>query len=395
MKMKFRGMTLAAMLLSASTVASGEENEVTYDGDGFVTPVAFVGDVASEEDAYFAEDASYAMRAETAARSNNSGAVRSASHSVQQAPQFAPARQPARQPVQQPVRQQYAPIGAAQLQPVGFNSGYSSAGYCDAGCSVGCDSGCDSMGGSSCFSGMGGLTDMLGCSGSPGWARAEFLMWFVQPVETPPLVTVAPQGQFPDLTNPNTQVAFGGELDSDLSVGFRGDYGKWVTDDIGIGGRFWIIDESSDSYYRQSNGSDVSIGRPFFNTGLNQNDALIVALDGQFAGSVSAESSIDLLAAEAYARINFVSGSCCRTDLIGGYSYFQIDHLLTANSTTVNNGTGQIRTFSDLGETENRFQGGQIGFRHNGEERSLVGFVFDQGSLGQHGTNANRAGQSY
>ena len=360
MKTKFRGMTLAAMLLSASTVASGEQNDVAYDGDGFVTPVAYVGDVSSaEEDAYFAEDATQAIQANEAMKSAARATMRPASHTVKQIPQPEEASQPA--------ATRYAPVSASQLQPVGYDMGggteYSSpvAAYCDAGCDSGCDSQC---GGGAKYGNFG---DLFMCNSGSGWARGEILLWKVQDRDLPSLITTAPAGEFPDLLNPNAQTVFGGETDSDMSIGFRGDYGKYLTDDIGVGARFWIIDESSDDYARASDGSDISIGRPFFNTAIGQEFALLVAFAGvganDFAGSVDAESSIDLLGAEAYGRFNFVSASCCQMDLIGGYSHFSIDDTLRITSTSINTNpaTGQTRVFNDLFETENRFHGGQIG----------------------------------
>jgi len=369
MKIRLRGMTLAALMLSASTVAAGEQDSVTYVGDDDVTAATFVGDSSfSSEDAYFAEDASYAMRAS----SNNAAAsVKSASDSVNALGQADQAYLPIAPLYAPPGTELYTPAGTElyapaeteplrtvgydvnsypSMMPMGQMAGSSSMAYCDRGCDT---AGCGHR------KRRGGLADLFGCGGHETWARAELLLWFVQDRETPPLVTTAPTGNFPNL--PGASIAFGGDIQSDLSAGFRGDYGIYLSDNFGVGARFWIISESSDDYTRQSDGSDLSIGRPFFNTDLGINDALIVALNGAFAGDIHAESSLDMLGAEAYARLGFISGNQFRSELIGGYSYFQIDDTLRVNSTSVNIPSGQIRTFSDRFETENRFHGGQIG----------------------------------
>ena len=90
------------------------------------------------------------------------------------------------------------------------------------------------------------------------------------------------------------------------------------------------------------------------------NDAVLVALDGFVDGNVAAESFIEMLGAEAYARLNFSCSKSCQLDFVGGYSYFQVDDTLRLTSTSVT--TTSARTFGDLFETENRFNGGQVGF---------------------------------
>ena len=103
-----------------------------------------------------------------------------------------------------------------------------------------------------------------------------------------------------------------------------------------------------------------SIGRPFYNDELNINDALLAALAGNVDGSVTADSRIELLGAEAYARLNLSCNKNCQVDFIGGYSYFQVDDRLRITSTSES--STSARTFSDLFDTENRFNGGQVGF---------------------------------
>ncbi|NNE01048.1 MAG: BBP7 family outer membrane beta-barrel protein [Pirellulaceae bacterium] len=401
MKMNFRGMTLAALLLSASQTAYADDSQVEYDGDGTVTPVAFVGDMPSQsEDAYFAADANEASRLQRMRQAKN---VSTANHQVVRATSRPAASRPATtvatrtvapQVAPQTRQVQYAPISAMQLQPAGhqqvqqvglFGGGYSACdapGGCDMpgcdspGCSLfgggqigsgfsrggcsgsSCDGGCDSgnCGSSSC----GGLAGLFGLCSRDGWARHEALLWFVQDRKSPSLITTSAPGTLPEL--PNATTRFGGEINGDMSFGYRGDMGVYLTDNVGVGGRLWWLDDNEDSLSLSGNGSDQSIGRPFFDTTTNDENSLLVALQNNFAGSVSAISKLEMMAAEGYARINLGCTKSCQLDLIGGYSYFSVDDSLRITSTSIQNSNGRTRTYSDLFDTENTMHGGQIGF---------------------------------
>ena len=251
----------------------------------------------------------------------------------------------------------YSPVSHSDLQPhsmphhVGsellpmehYNLG------CDGSCDGGCDSGCG---------GIGGLMDRCDTT----WAKAELLLWFADERHSPPLVTTAGEGVAPELDQEGSQVAFGGELGGDVMPGFRIDAGRYLTKRFGIGGRFWILGEDSDPFSISGNAAGQSIGRPFFNTNLPGQGSVLVAFASNFEGSVAAESQLDLLAAEAYGRLMIGCSKDHRVDLIGGYSYFDIDDRLTISSTTRNiPGTGTANNFSDVFDAENEFHGGQFG----------------------------------
>ena len=379
MKKSIRGMTLTALLLSASQMAFADDSNNQYDGDGFVTPVAYVGDVPTKS-----EDAYFAATAEEAARATQRAQARPA----QVAPQPVQRRVARPAPVQpavlntapapqvQPV--QYAPLSISHLQPAGVQQvGCSCSmmgGGCDSpgcasmgGCSIGsgfaggCDSGgCDSMGCSSGSCGGGGLASAMGLCGKSGWARHEVLLWFLQDRSAPSLIATAPVGTLPRL--PAATTVFGDTLNGDMSVGYRGDMGLFLSDNLGVGGRFWVLSENEDEYSIADNGNNISIGRPFFNVLTDAEDALIVAFQNVFTGSVSGTSKLDMMAAEAYARVNLGCTKTCQLDLIGGYSYMSVDDELSLTSTTITQATGRTRTYNDLFDTENVLHGGQIGF---------------------------------
>jgi hypothetical protein len=199
----------------------------------------------------------------------------------------------------------------------------------------------------------------------------------------PVLIASADQGEVPILSpggalNGDVNNLFGGDVDGGLSAGFRADYGKWIHKNFGIGGRFWWIDENSDSFAaNNADGNNRSIGRPFFETdpgafnGIGESALLVAFNDGnsQFVGDVAAESKLEMWAAEAYGRFRLGCSSRHQLDFIGGYSHFEIeDKLRIASSTTtavsgpLDPPPGTFRTFEDFIKTENKFNGGQLGF---------------------------------
>lgn len=261
----------------------------------------------------------------------------------------------------------YRPIGATELQPATF-LGHIAGANCDS-CDGACDGGCDSASGKRHGHKLFSLFD---CCDDSTWASGEALLWFAQSRDMMPLVTVGPAGSDPtfsdNLTLPaGSSVAFGDSIDGGLSVGFRGDYGHWISSNVGLGGRFWIMSENDDSFAAGGVGTGTSIARPFLNLASAGEDSVIINNDGsgtlsQFGGDVSASSSLNLWAAEAYTRLKFSCDKQHRVEFIGGFSHFEIDDELSIASTSIENADSRVTTFSDRFEAENRFNGGQLGF---------------------------------
>ncbi len=209
------------------------------------------------------------------------------------------------------------------------------------------------------------------------WLSLEALMWFPQVRSSVPLVSTSPAGTLPELDRPASSVAFGGDnaFGGTIQGGFRVDGGVMLSENLGFGGRFWMLGQSSDTYDRNGDGTGGSIGIPFYDTDLStaaENAIRVAYADGinagdvDFAGSVSARSSFSVYAAEAYGRLRLLAGNGYRSDLIGGYSHFRIedDLSLNANTTQIEVGPGQGNRyrFHDSYTATNEFNGGQIGF---------------------------------
>ncbi|WP_158222795.1 BBP7 family outer membrane beta-barrel protein [Rhodopirellula sp. MGV] len=329
-------MTLAAMMLSASvSVHAGEKQfagDTEYAGNEQASQ-AFVGDLGVEPVAH---------------RTTHVGNLPS-----------------------------YAPISVGDMQ---LGGGIAQVGCtsCDA---PGCDGGCDASCGSSCDSGA--FAGLMNLCNKDGWIRAEGLIMFMQARQAPVLVATADPTEFPVLPDPNnppsgatTVPVWGGDdgLDGGVSGGTRFDVGRYFSDNFGIGGRFMWLSENGDDFSMSGNGTGMSIGRPFFqipltNPGTASESALIVnqasSNPGVVApqrGMVQSSFSTDLLSAEAYARMTYCHTKSARVELIGGYSYFRLDDNLSIYSRSINNNTNAFSSdFSEF-DTENEFNGGQIGF---------------------------------
>ena len=228
---------------------------------------------------------------------------------------------------------------------------------------VGCDAACDSA----CESDH-------GCN---WWIGGEALLWFVGDRDAPSLLVQSDEGTVPVPGQPGFQSIFGGSIADDLLPGFRVDGGVYVTENIGLGGRYWQLFNGDSTFDYEGFGSGATVGRPFFNTDLGVDDAFLINtdidLDGgatqQFAGTFIAESEFDVWAAEAYGRVRLSGTKDHALDLIGGYTHLELDNSLVVGSGTVTiddgiggSAVGTQRTFLDAVATRNEFDGGQVGF---------------------------------
>lgn len=343
MRIYLRGLTMTAVLLSTSASLAADPQNHTFVGD-------------SEAEYYGEESAKADYR--TGFLSEEDGGVYQASASAHVGDEpIAPLAMPGVQAAapHSPTTATYQPAGLRKLHTHTASSYATSS--CDGGCGGSCDGGCSTRS---------QMTKMMSGKCPQMWIQAETLLWFPQARSAPPLAVVAPAGDVPFLTTPGIST-IGDEFGNNLSPGFRGDIGRYFGNgNFGIGGRLWILSEDDDSFSLADDGTNLSIGVPFLDTsGFGENAAIIALQDGNvpgFIGSVSGESSLDMLAAEVYGRLNLGRGKEHHTDLIGGYSYFGIDDNLSLNaSLTQLPGDGGTTTFSDRFNTENEFHGGQIG----------------------------------
>ncbi len=345
MKTKWKMLALTAMLSAGTTTANAADN-------------GYVGDLG--EDAYYAESSEY-----VGDLYNDDRAEPTAS----QVP-YEESAEPA----------QYFP---SELEPVSFvgdsqpyYQGDVGSGIAMTSASCGCQSGdCGGSCGNACAP-VACTPSRRVASKTGAWMTAEALLWFPQVRSTIPLVSTNDAGVLPELDQGAT-TAFGGQdaFGGDLQAGFRLDGGVMLSEDFGMGGRFWMLGEAEDSYNAGGDGTTGSIGIPYFDSDLvadQENSLKIAFTDGNaagevdFQGDISVNTTLEMYGAEGYGRFRLLGGKGYRSDLIGGFSHFGIEENLTLAATTtqteVGAGQGDVYTFNDDITAENEFFGGQVGF---------------------------------
>ena len=265
--------------------------------------------------------------------------------------------------------------------------GASCDGGCGAGCAAGCDAGCDALGcdASGCTSsGCGGGCGSL-CACERFWIRAEYLLWWVDGMNTPPLVTssdptTTAAGDVGVLGQLGTNLLYGG---SDLSDGVRSGgrlrFGYWLGDDccLGITGSLWGLGGDDDEFTLSSSG-DPALARPFFNVDplVNGPDAELIAYPNLLDGTISARASSELYSGSLLLRgLLCCHENACQTvservSLVGGYRFFRMNESLDITENLVVTATGglvaQGTTFDiqDSFRTSNEFHGSEFGLSY-------------------------------
>lgn len=362
MKRNLKRLALLAMLLSGSQIAQGDQSGLS------------VGDLPGYgETAYFHEDATYAVGAEVPTNfvgdhhvgdshvgdlpteAFSAAGIHAASHAL---PKPIPSVLNA---APKPLAGSLPGKKIANLKPL---KSVKAGGDCDPACdsSNGAKSAAKSL--------MGRMTNRL--EAGDYWMSSEALLWFTPNRSMPALITTSDPGTLP-VDRPgalgNVQTVFGDDINGEVSGGIRFDLGKQVSEDFSIGGRFWWLGNNDDSYFASDDGSNMSIGRPFYNLLIPEADAYLIASDPgsevsvDFSGSIAAQSQLKLWAAEGYGKLSLAKVDNATFDLIGGYSHFSISDMLWIQSVAIRQDTARIRRLTDTFDIENEFNGGQIGFQ--------------------------------
>ncbi len=264
-----------------------------------------------------------------------------------------------------------AGFGERLVQPAGHRSAprglrsRASSQACNTCYSDSCQGGCGASRGGSLASGD--------CN-QDTWLRAELLLWFPQARRSPILAATNSQpGGLPIVGQPGFTSRFGGEIGTGLETGFRADVGKYFADgQLGLGARLWFLSDAEEGYAGQSDG-DVALGLPIFDTQFGAEDAVLAAFDPnngfdpELNGTLNVDTELSIASSEFYARLLFAEGKDYRVDMIGGYSYFNIEDDLSLRLSAVrvaNPADGLTRNFRDHFNTTNNFHGGQIGFEN-------------------------------
>lgn len=212
------------------------------------------------------------------------------------------------------------------------------------------------------------------------WGSVDLLYWTRQGRSLPPLVSTSPPGTprnagptnpiAATIGQPTTSILFGGDrVNDNWHGGVQIELGTWLDDhrEIGIGMRVFAVDEDEVSFSATSAGTTI-LGRPFFNTQIGKEDALLVAFtnadptQGPFtAGTVTAVTKNQLYGGDGFLRVNWGRGFGYSVDIVGGYQYTRINDSLIVTHDFRDLGTGDEFFGLDSFSTRNDFHGGEFG----------------------------------
>ena len=136
------------------------------------------------------------------------------------------------------------------------------------------------------------------CGRGTFWIRGEYLHWWTDGLEVPPLVTSSPAGTPQNeagiLGQPSTSVLFGDTgLNDDNRSGGQVTFGCCPAGcNVGIEVSYLVLEQESVSFQSTSQGDPV-LARPFFNVETQRNDAYLVAFSELAEGSVSVAANTE------------------------------------------------------------------------------------------------------
>jgi hypothetical protein len=198
-------------------------------------------------------------------------------------------------------------------------------------------------------------------AGGAFWAEAEYLYWQTKGDTLPALVTTGPTGV---LGAPSTSVLLGqSTVNEDWRSGVRVRAGYWFDSgrSMGLEAHFFGLENISTDFSASSNGTPL-LARPFFNIGLNAQDAMLIASPAVGPGQVSASETSRLLGAGIAFRKQLCD-ACALGPVAGliGYRYLHLRDALGVSSTTNFVQLGATFAVTDQFETRNDFHGLDLG----------------------------------
>ncbi|QDV44943.1 hypothetical protein Enr13x_48150 [Stieleria neptunia] len=223
-----------------------------------------------------------------------------------------------------------------------------------------CDTlGCDSMG-------------MMKHQRTAFSVHTEYLLWSLDAVDLPALVTTSPTGTSADdtgrLGQSGTSVLFGGTgVGDELRSGARVTL-NWGVNACGDGFELSGLGVFEDTEtFRDSRSL---LARPVFDTGSNTESAMLIAHPDFLTGNISVQVDSELYAFDVMRRQRLCTSSCDQLDLLVGYRHGRLDESLRIDqASTFTAAQGQIiagttQSLFDDFQAENRFHGAQIGLHY-------------------------------
>lgn len=270
----------------------------------------------------------------------------------------------------------YGSVAAPAASWAAGCEGQAGCGYGDA-CASGCDVQASCGYGGPCASGWDGR---VGCLGPRVWGRAEYLLWWTDEMQVPPLVTTSTDGTAQDeagvLGQSGTSTLFGGSgLISSTRSGGRFTLGLWLDPcrRSAVQASYLMLGDKTETF-STSEADFAILARPFFNVSGDpaalpaHQDALLIAFEDFVEGSIAVSAKAGFQEAEVLFRHEVFQGCDSHLDFLMGYQFARLDDELRIDQSTVSLDEeetivplGTTIELFDLFDTSNEFHGAELG----------------------------------
>lgn len=215
------------------------------------------------------------------------------------------------------------------------------------------------------------------------WGSAEYLLWFVRPQTSPPLVQAVSGVGAGDTSFNDSQLTTlfpYDDIDYGITSGVRGTVGFWLNPAQTFGfeaSYMWLGQaELRDSY--QSTNAAI-LGRALVDADTGRNNVYQVSSPGFVDGLITIRSTLRLEGGEA----NFLFNSGYfgpQFNLLAGFRYLEMNERLRVSQ--FSNGLDFSISSFDQFSTRNQFWGGQVGLKWGYQGRRLVASVTGKVAIG-------------
>lgn len=236
------------------------------------------------------------------------------------------------------------------------------------------------------------------------YGRAEYLIWWFDGMNAPPLVTSNTQGNAPTLSQAGTVVAHNpSEMLEESRSGLRLSLGAWLDNrrDLAIEGDWTTFETASDTFNVIDQLGTGTIGRPYYNVDTGLDDARVIAMGGTTGGVLTVYERSQFRSFGLRARTGIAChevGGCqtpncptcnqqrlgrflsnlrsrerpaaiSRVDFIAGYRYSELEEQILFRDSVTMITPATTTSVSETFETDNDFNGADLGFLYEWRSR--------------------------
>ena len=226
------------------------------------------------------------------------------------------------------------------------------------------------------------------------WCQADYLLWWMRSCDVPALVTTSVAGTSPNAAGvlglETTQVLFGGDrLAHPVHPGGGIRLGWWFDDcqsqglEIGYAGL-----AGRNSGFAAASATVPILARPFLDLTTGQQGAMLVAHPDFLEGAVDVDLESSWQSFGLAYRQSLLRHCRCRIDWLIGWRFARLDDVLRiTQSSRYTAPQGQIvagttKEVRDVFDSENEFQGGEIGFVYHDRRGCWTGELMLRVALG-------------